>query len=658
MTISKSYPAVSRFLGAIFMLTLPWAAAAETIDGAITSKLNSVIDDATITITESGSITTDGILQHGIDSIGESATIINNGMITTDGGSAYGIKSTGDSATQDRTTIINNGTIITNLATSHGILADGAEATITINGTIETLGERSAGIRSTGNDAIITLGENGMITTRGEISSAGSGAPGIVATHRNAVITIDGTITTSGEAAHGVQSTNLSSDNGAPDNANITVGATGTITTGGNNAHGIQAAGDDAIITINGTVIVNGEGSYVVQGGDDTDQILNLRLGAETQGEFNLGDSEGDNDVAYVWLDAAATSSTIIIGGAETINLMSADPNARILRLPRLVSNSGDRVASIDPTGSTATRMALGATTGQIHRQVANRLAFAPQVGDSSEYADKGSVWGTLFGRLSQRDDDGLALAFDHSFYGVVGGYDAHIESDQRVGFFAGVGREDIKTSDIAFITDTADRGFAGVYGQHVVGNLSLDGSVMLGYASHRGTRDNANGKYQSTTISPALRINWSHALHHGIDLRPSAQIAYTRGFYSGYSESSTSNTNLSFGKRNVGIADARLQLALAQLFAGGHGEIEWRIGATSTYYGKDSVVGAQIGESPTTSSYEVPGDRTLYGGFIGATLRYAIKGSLSLDGTIEYSRVSGDTSGAISGQLGMMLKF
>ena len=693
MTISKSYPAVSRFFGAVLMLTLPWAAAAQTIDDARTSTVSSSGGDAEITVTGSGSITTSGILQQGISSSGESPTIINNGTITTDGPSSRGIRSTGDGSTQDKTTIINNGEITTNDETSDGIIADGADAIIINNGTITTDGSRSAGIQSTGNDAEIILGENGTITTSAELSGGGSGAPGIRSTHENAKITINGEIITTSEGGHGVQSTNMSSDDGVPDNAIITVGATGIITTSGNNAHGIssegadaiitnngtitttgdgahgiQAAGENAEITINGTVKVSGEGSYVVQGHNDTDQILNLRLdlGAETQGEFNLGDSKGDNDVANVSLDTSTViSSTITIGGAETINLTNADQDARIFQLPQFKSEAGDSVAIVDPTGATATRRALGTTTGQIHRQVSNRLAFAPHGGDSAADAHDGAAWGALFGGQSKRDDDGLALAFDHSFYGVVGGYDAYSDSGQRVGFFAGFGREDIKTSDIASITDTADRVFAGVYGRHVMGNWSLDGSVVVGRASHKSTRlvddnikgrETARGKYNSTSISPALRLSWSHALASGLELRPSAHIAYTHGSYGSYTESGTTNSDISFGKRTVGITDARLQLAVAQPFAADRGEIEWRIGATSTHYGKDSV-NARWGEGATTS-HAVPGDRTVSGGFVGATLHYAVKDRVTLDGTIEYTETSGDRSGALLGQLVLVFKF
>ena len=386
--------------------------------------------------------------------------------------------------------------------------------------------------------------------------------------------------------------------------------------------------------------------------------------GAQILGKIDLGgkrqlplpNPDPANDVINILTNGAAPSRTYII---------VTDERDITFNLGELAVRNGNTTVVIDPTGATATRRALGTTTGQIHRQVSNRLAFAPHVGDSAADAHDGAAWGALFGGQSKRDDDGLALAFDHSFYGVVGGYDAYSDSGQRVGFFAGFGREDIKTSDIASITDTADRLFAGFYGRHVMGNWSLDGSVVVGRASHKSTRlvddnikgrETARGKYNSTNISPALRLRWSHALASGLELRPSAHIAYTHGSYGSYTESGTTNSDISFGKRTVGITDARLQLAVAQPFAADRGEIEWRIGATSTHYGKGSV-NARLGEGETTS-YTVPGDRTVSGGFVGATLHYAVKDRVTLDGTIEYTETSGDRSGALSGQLGLVFKF
>ena len=670
MNNSKSYPAVSHLGGAVLMLTLPWAAAAQTIDDARTSTVSNSGDDATITITASGSISTrsgvnailstgdlatisnDGTITaagFGVVSTGDGAMITNSGAITTTGDDTSGIWSNGPDA------IIRNTGVIT--VGGYGLNSRGAGAMITNSGAITTTGDDTSGIWSNGPDAIIR--NTGVITAE---------ALGLNSMDAGAMVTNSGTITAGddGIASNGANSTINNSgtitagDDGIASNgANSTINNSGTITAGDD---GIVSNGAGSEIIISGSVFTQAD--TAIAGAYSSSQTLTLLPGAKILGKIDLGQKkqlplpnpDPANDVINILTNGAAPSQTYIIVTEERDITFD---------LGELAVRNGNTTVVIDPTGATATRRALGTTTGQIHRQVSNRLAFAPHGGDSAGDAHDGAAWGALFGSQSKRDDDGLALAFDHSFYGVVGGYDAYSDSGQRVGFFAGFGREDIKTSDIASITDTADRLFAGFYGRHVMGNWSLDGSVVVGRASHKSTRlvddnikgpETARGKYNSTSISPALRLSWSHALANGLELRPSAHIAYTHGFYGSYTESGTTNSNISFGKRTVGITDARLQLAVAQPFAADRGEIEWRIGATSTHYGKDSV-NARLGEGETTS-YTVPGDRTVSGGFVGATLHYAIKDRVTLDGTIEYTETSGDSSGALSGQLGLVFKF
>ncbi len=591
--------------------------------------------------------------------------------------SAHGIRSNGDDAE-----ITNDGDITTSGEKARGILSSGADARITNDGEITTSGKGAAGIMASRSNATITLGATGAITTSGE------NANGIESTNNNATISSNGSITTRGNNAIGIQSTdgpNVGGTQTLADNATITLGATGAITTSGenahgifsngddaeitndgeittsgNNAHGISSEGADATITINGTVIVSGEGAYVVHGGDDTNQILNLLSGAKTYGQFNLGDSAGDNDIANIWVNDTQSSSTFTIGGAETINLHSEEQDARILRLPKLVSNTGDSVAVIDPTGSSATRIALGAMTGQIQRQVFQRLdARHPASMEGS------GSWGTLFGIRSERNEDDLALAWSHRLYGATGGFDTTLDGDRRVGIVAGIGQDQIKTTEVTSIKDSATYAFAGAYGQQSMGRLNLDGSVVLGYARHDSARtvlDNlvgyeiADGEYNSAYISPSLALEWSEELGDwGTELRPSAQISYTYGYYGAYTETGTTNSNINFDSRSVNIVDGRLQLAVAQSFLDAQGEIELRGGATFTYYGEDSV-GAHLGTGAPIS-YRIPGDETIPGGYAGVNMRYKIADAVTMGGDIEYAKTSGG-EGAISGQLGLALQF
>ena len=586
--------------------------------GQISSGRTGIFSDgADTTITNTGTIASDGV---GIFSTGAGTVVTNsaNSMITTTREDAHGILSAGMGAT-----VTNDGAITANGDFAHGIITRDDTTTITNTATITTNGDRSAGIFSSG-------------TGDGDITNS-----------------TGGTITTSGDFANGIFSTG--------DGVTITVGETGSITTTGDNAHGIVATGNSEI-TINSKVSVSGEGSFVVLGGDDTDQTLILLSTAETQGEFNLGESEGDNDIVMVHLDGAASPSTFTIGGAETITLMGMDPNSRMSRLPRLASESGDSVSMLDPTGSSATRIALGAMTGQIRRQVFQRLDATAYSSPPDPVKSLGS-WLTAFGRHSERNEDDLVLAWEHSLYGVSGGYDTRLDSGQRVGLLGGFGRDMIETSEVTSIEDSANHAFVGVYGRQPMGRLSLDGSVLLGYANHHGKRlmqgmagnEIAYGDYNSVYINPSLALGWSRDLGDVLEFRPSVQLSYTYGYYNGYTESGTTNSNISFNSRSVDILDGHLELALARSFSDAQGEIELRGGATFTHYGEDSV-GARLGGGALTS-YRVPGDETIPGGYAGGALNYKIAGHVTLNGDIEYARASSGTE-SISGYLGLAWEF
>ncbi len=386
---------------------------------------------------------------------------------------------------------------------------------------------------------------------------------------------------------------------------------------------------------------VTGEDSYAVRGSDAGDQTLNLLEGARV-GRVNLGeDVDGlDHDVVNVFAARRPHSATYLFEGAEQINLLG--PARAAVR-----SSTGDTVAVIDPTGSSATRITLGATTGRIHRQVFQRLASV-----RGKSANQGA-WGSFLGGYTKRGGDGLAQAWKHDFYGGVGGFDTRLRGGHRVGVFAGGGRGQIRTS-AASVRDGASRAFFGAYGQqalaaHARGKLTLDGSVLFGYARHDSMRrvldnltgyETANGDYNSFYISPSLALTYVQALGSGFELRPGAQIAYTYGHFGAHTENGTTTSDISFRGRGVNIVDGRMQLALARTFADDRGEIEWRGGATLAQY-SNSNAGARLGGGPTTS-YRVPGDDVIHGGYTGVRLHYAINDYTTVGGDFEYVRRSG----------------
>ena len=623
-----------------------------TIDSMNEGGIFTAGNNTTITNSTGGVITIRGGFSNGISSAGTGVNVINEGTIDVDGGQSYGIITQGVGTMVE---IRNTGLITTIGDDSSAIFSNGNDTiTNADGGRLETDGDRAYGIITQG-DGDIT--NEGMITTTGISSSGifserssqirntgtimtdGDQADGIVSTGENVTIRNDGMINTGGDFAYGISSSG--------DGAEITVGEDGMITTTGENAHGIVALGNSEI-TINGKVSARGEGSYAIRGSDSEDQTLILGAEVVIEGYSDLGESEGDDDV----LDIVANprpSQTVAIRGVDTIRSGAA-----------LVLQSSSAVAVLDPTGSSATRIALGAMTGQIRRQVFQRLDSRRL---SRGAAAKRDAWGGLFGMVSDRDEDELALAWDHSLYGVSGGVDMLLDSGQRVGVFAGVGRNRVRTK-VTSIRDTATHGFVGAYGQQSIGEFNLDGAVLFGYGRHDSDRtvqdtvtghEVANGKYDNFYVSPSLSLKWFKELGEGVEFRPRAEISYTYGDFSGYTERETTHSNISFKGRSVHITDGRLELALARTFNDDQGEIEVRGGATFTHFGEDSL-GASLDNGPSVS-YRITGENTIRGGFAGIRIRYQMTDSVTMNGDLEYVVNSGGAE-SIGGNMWLGLQF
>ena len=602
----------SMGIGGIFTSGANGATITNSTGGVITmrggSNSSGIVSSGTgVNITNDGTINTNGTRSYGIVTLADTSVveIRNTGLITTIGEDSSAIFSNGN----DTITNADGGRLETDGDTAHGIVTTG-DGDIMNAGTISTFGTNARGI--------FAFGGTGDITNEGRIITTEDLAHGIVSTRENVTIRNDGMINTGGNSAYGISSSG--------DGAEITVGEDGMITTTGENAHGIVAMGNSEI-TINGTVSATGRGSDAVRGSDEGDQILIIDAGAIIEGGVDLGEREGDNDVLDI---EANPRRSLVIRGVDTLRSGAAP-----------VLQSGDTVAVLDMTGPTATRTTLGAMTGQIRRQVFQRLDSRRL---SRGAAAKRDAWGGLFGMVSDRDEDEMALAWDHSLYGVSGGVDMLLESGQRVGVFAGVGRNRVRT-EVTSIRDTATHGFVGAYGQQPIGEFNLDGAVIFGYGRHDSDRavtgdGVANGKYDNFYVSPSLSLEWFKELGEGVEFRPRAEISYTYGDFSGYTERETTRSNISFKGRSVHITDGRLELALAGTFDDDQGEIEVRGGATFTHFGEDSL-GASLDNGPSVS-YRITGENTIRGGFGGIRISYQITDLITMNGDLEYAS-SGD---------------
>lgn len=194
---------------------------------------NTIDGDDTLTITEDGSITVNGI--DAVSASGTNNTINNNGTLTTTGNNSIGIDTGGN------TTILNSGSI-------------------------QTSGDSSPGIRTT---------SNSLVTNSGSISTNGIGSTGIVCTS-NTTITNTGTINTNGLNADGVFVFSSS-----------TVNNKGTIISSGTNSEGMIGSSNNTF-TNSGKVISNDSFSirFILSG-----NTLNLVAPSFLGGEIDLGNT-------------------------------------------------------------------------------------------------------------------------------------------------------------------------------------------------------------------------------------------------------------------------------------------------------------------------------------------------------------------------------
>ncbi len=601
-----------------------------------------------VTITTSGTISTTGDSAHGIESRGSDATITTSGTISTARTNARGIQSFGKDAT-----ITTSGTISTTGGGAHGIQSFGKDATITTSGTISTAGDNASGIQSEGDDA--------TITTSGTISTTRDRANGIQSEGADATITTSGTISTTGDYAHGIRSEG--------DDATITT--SGTIsTTGDDGAHGIRSIGDNATITNSGSINVTGANAVGISadGAGNTTTIHNQGLisatgnattailggtGAETlnlyRGSHIIGriDLAGGNDTVNIY--GANPSATLTLDNAETINLLNGVAGI----------HNGTVATLVDPTGQSVHSAVLATFTGGLHEQIQHRLTQpAPaKIQLATTRLTPGllvqprpsQAWGQLFGAHRHRGAEGQALAYDHDYAGLMGGYDTNVQHT-RLGVFGGIAQSDIDTERQSISTDT-DSLFVGGYAQIHLGPLALTASLLGGYEQHDNHRrviDNLAGieiartDFDSGFLSPALSLATAYTLDQGLTLHPQATLAYSIAWYDAYRETGTTRSNLSIDNRTVHALQSRLQLAARYTLDTSHLELRAGVLARHTY---DDDIHATL--SGSDFRFTSASDDSVYGGSLGASLRLEIHDRTHLLLGMDYTAMSGDETQA-----------
>ena len=614
-----------------------------------------------IVVESGGRIAVTGEMSSGILSSGEDAVITNRGTISTAGATritgpelltrntAAGIDSRGADAR-----ITNAGELMTSGRNAYGTIAFGADTNIINRGKIITTGELSAGIASPGDFV--------MIDNFGEIDTQGDQAWGIVSRGDNARIDnhFGGSIITTGDRAHGIHSERFNDPMFDATDAKIT--NAGRITTAGDGAHGINAAGERVNIYNTGSIITTGDESHGIRVVSETDSTLTVSGEISVSGEnsraiYVTGNMAGDGNTMLILRNARILGAIDLGGGDNTVTIARTAAPSSVLVIesdnPIELGESspwvfarGNTVTILDPSGFSAHRATLLATTRRIHQAVSHRQAAR-------------GAWAQVFGGRIERDYVDLALAWEQNFQGVLGGNQSARENGGHLGWFGGIGTGQTKTETRSIETDSYEL-FGGVHGRRERGGWGIDGALALGYSRHDGERtvtDNLEGietaeaDYRSFYISPSIALTRHRKLANGLSFHPNIRLAWTHARYDDYTEHGTTNANLEVHGRSEEILDGQAQMLMAYTFAGGV-TTELRGGATLRYYDSERV--DFTGGDP--GNHEIPGDDSITGVYGGIAVRYATKSGVDLIGDIQYSRADEGESG-VSVYLGVDYK-
>jgi hypothetical protein len=592
---------------------------------------------ADATISNLGSLSTENTAAYGIQSTKAGATISNQGSISIKGGSAYGIQSIGANAT-----ISNLGSLsIGEGGSAIGIQSNGADATIINLGSLSTKGDSDTGIQSNGANATISnlgslstkgdstsvissSGENATISNQGSISTGGDSAIAISAVNINATISNLGSISTEGVGSYGIRSTN----------SNATISNQGSISTIGQGAYGIDSAGADATINNSGLISATGPNSFAILGGTN-DITLNLLPGSQIIGGIDLGDG-GDNDTANVY--GGSVSANLTFENIENINFFGTGVR------------SGDNVITVDTTGESTRGVALAGMTSSVHGIISQRMNQTPQyqpiqlaalaVSPSMLYTErKPMAWAQFFGGKFNRDAEGDALGYDYDHAGVNVGYEWDV-TETRFGLMGGFVDSDTAVQSSSF-SSKANNFYVGAYGNRKFGGISMTGSLIAGYSdfdNERRVNNNLNGVETATSdfdamfISPSVTIASAYTLTDHWEFRPSTNLSYSMAWLDGYSETGTSNSNLTVDDRKAKALSVRAQLAAAYLISA-RSELELRLGLNSRNTDDDDT-NVSIGGSQF--KFANAGDENVTGGFAGASFRIFNQNNLTLVADVE----------------------
>ncbi len=512
-----------------------------------------LVGNGSLTIEQSGSITTITDNTEAVNAGGNTNTIVNGGVLSTRGRNSEGIfaidfnsitnigsiATAGDFAAGiyvfDNNTMANAGTISTAGDDSPGIVAD-ENNVIDNTGTISSAGENSYGIIG---------GFGNAISNAGVINTAGDGSFGVIASINNG-INNSGTIETAGYGAFGMMAV---LDNN--------INNTGRILTVGNDAVGIVALVQNTVNNSGYVVSVQSNSFGFALG-----NTLNLMAPSFIGGEIDMGDDATLNittgrSQSVLWqFDPADLAGPPTIGG----------------EVPWVYDAATGTFATLDPT-------ALGAAPDMLADNVGSLSDLVRRNGPG----DHDNLWIRGFGGYSRYGAQGIFNDYASVNGGVAAGGAFVLNDNFSIGAMIGYQASGLNVNSAWMQSQSIkSQGMVGgIYANVTLDRFFADLNLFVGgqeNVSSRLVNDNlaplgvsyAGANYGSWFVAPEVRAGVNIASGGIWTLTPGASARISMQQVDSYSETGSS-ANISIGARQVQLFEGDLELAASRAIENGN---------------------------------------------------------------------------------------
>jgi hypothetical protein len=388
--------------------------------GIQTTNEDNVVDGNTITVSDTGSITTTGFLVHGILNDGDDNETNVSGNITTKNREGSGIINDGD----DNETIV-SGSIATEGYYAFAISNNGDDNETNVSGNITTKRSRGSGI-------VIDGSNNGTIVS-GSIATEGDLADAITNNGDDNETIFSGSITTKGNWSVAIWNNGVN---------NETI-VSGSITTKGNNAHGIWNDGDANKTTISGYVKATDPNTAVLYSGNGDGNSFTLNEGATIIGDV-LAKDDATNSKLIFNLGSSTSYAYSVSGKGAGIGLGQwafSDQDGRT----QGVTTTGTGCAPIADAGNDTCNLVTAVGNGNAETQnelqfgtntsMIGSLSLGGNTGGSAEaksvaQTSKMDVWTQVYSGSLERDARTKQTSFDADYLGLTLGTPVSFKDD------------------------------------------------------------------------------------------------------------------------------------------------------------------------------------------------------------------------------------